>query len=78
MWEHGESMSFWQLLLWKDLDSNVYKVFMWSNMQDKDSGKRSPEDKLYVSHFAMNVFMKADKQDRAGRADLYVRQQNLN
>jgi hypothetical protein len=32
-----------------------------------------PEDNLYLEGFALNVFGKADKQDRAGRADLYVK-----
>lgn len=31
-----------------------------------------PDDHLYVEGFALNVFSKADKQDRAGRSDLYV------
>lgn len=34
--------------------------------------KLGPEDNLYIEGFASNVFAKADKQDRAGRADLYV------
>ncbi|KAF3771488.1 Protein-like OF MAMMALIAN LYST-INTERACTING PROTEIN 5 [Nymphaea thermarum] len=38
--------------------------------QDKKSLKLSPEDHLHVEGFALNVFGKADKQDRAGRADL--------
>lgn len=31
-----------------------------------------PDDSMYVEGFASNVFGKADKIDRAGRADLYV------
>lgn len=38
--------------------------------KDKKSVQLSSEDNLYVEGFAMNVFMKADKQDRSGRADL--------
>ncbi|ONK69272.1 uncharacterized protein A4U43_C05F21120 [Asparagus officinalis] len=38
--------------------------------KDKKSLKLGPEDYLYVEGFASNVFAKADKQDRAGRADL--------
>lgn len=39
--------------------------------QDKKSLKLNPEDHLHAEGFALNVFGKADKQDRAGRADLY-------
>ncbi|CAN6479081.1 unnamed protein product [Victoria cruziana] len=38
--------------------------------KDKKSLKLNPEDHLHVEGFALNVFGKADKQDRAGRADL--------
>ncbi|GAA0138736.1 membrane traffic protein [Lithospermum erythrorhizon] len=38
--------------------------------KDKKSIKLGPEDNLYLEGFALNVFSKADKQDRAGRADL--------
>ncbi|KAK1296190.1 hypothetical protein QJS10_CPB15g01511 [Acorus calamus] len=38
--------------------------------KDKKSLKLGNEDYLYVEGFALNVFSKADKQDRAGRADL--------
>ncbi|KAG6487532.1 hypothetical protein ZIOFF_056120 [Zingiber officinale] len=37
---------------------------------DKKSLQLGPEDNLYVEGFASNLFAKADKQDRAGRADL--------
>ena len=50
-------------------------LFMYNKMvtlQDKKTLKLGPEDYLYVEGFALNVFAKADKQDRAGRADLYV------
>lgn len=40
-------------------------------LQDKKSLKLSPDDNLHLEGFALNVFAKADKQDRAGRADLY-------
>lgn len=32
----------------------------------------SPDDSMHVEGFALGVFAKADKQDRAGRADLYA------
>ncbi|XP_020223085.1 protein HOMOLOG OF MAMMALIAN LYST-INTERACTING PROTEIN 5 [Cajanus cajan] len=38
--------------------------------KDKKSIQLGPEDNLYLEGFALNVFAKADKQDRAGRADL--------
>ncbi|XP_062077568.1 protein HOMOLOG OF MAMMALIAN LYST-INTERACTING PROTEIN 5 isoform X2 [Humulus lupulus] len=38
--------------------------------EDKKSLKLGSEDSLYLEGFASNVFAKADKQDRAGRADL--------
>lgn len=38
--------------------------------KDKKSLQLGPEDNLYLEGFALNVFGKADKQDRAGRADL--------
>ncbi|XP_048129893.1 protein HOMOLOG OF MAMMALIAN LYST-INTERACTING PROTEIN 5 isoform X2 [Rhodamnia argentea] len=38
--------------------------------KDKKSLTLGPEDNLYLEGFALNVFGKADKQDRAGRADL--------
>lgn len=40
-------------------------------LQDKKSLKLGPDDHLHVEGFALSVFAKADKQDRAGRADLY-------
>lgn len=43
-------------------------------MQDKKVVKLSPDDNMYMEGFALRVFAKADKQDRAGRADLYVLQ----
>ena len=49
------------------LESNLH-IYL---SQDKTSLKLGPEDYLYVEGFASNVFAKADKQDRAGRADLY-------
>lgn len=39
-------------------------------LQDKKSLKLGPEDNLHLEGFALNVFAKADKQDRSGRADL--------
>ncbi|KAM7250859.1 hypothetical protein ACFE04_022742 [Oxalis oulophora] len=38
--------------------------------KDKKSITLSPDDGLHLEGFALNVFAKADKQDRAGRADL--------
>ncbi|TYI85301.1 hypothetical protein E1A91_D05G431200v1 [Gossypium mustelinum] len=38
--------------------------------KDKKTLKLGPEDHLHLEGFALNVFGKADKQDRAGRADL--------
>ena len=38
--------------------------------QDKKAVTLSPDDNMYVEGFAQNVFVKADKVDRAGRADL--------
>ncbi|CAE6121081.1 unnamed protein product [Arabidopsis arenosa] len=38
--------------------------------QDKKSLNLSPDDNMHVEGFALSVFAKADKQDRAGRADL--------
>ncbi|GAB2277750.1 hypothetical protein Dimus_012453 [Dionaea muscipula] len=38
--------------------------------KDKKSLKLGPDDHLHLEGFALNVFEKADKQDRAGRADL--------
>uniref|UniRef100_A0A0D9WPQ2 Vta1/callose synthase N-terminal domain-containing protein n=1 Tax=Leersia perrieri TaxID=77586 RepID=A0A0D9WPQ2_9ORYZ len=38
--------------------------------KDKKSLTLGPDDYLHVEGFALNVFAKADKQDRAGRADI--------
>nr|XP_027064739.1 protein HOMOLOG OF MAMMALIAN LYST-INTERACTING PROTEIN 5-like [Coffea arabica] len=38
--------------------------------KDKKSLQLGPDDHLHLEGFAMNVFSKADKQDRAGKADL--------
>ncbi|KAK4363907.1 hypothetical protein RND71_015265 [Anisodus tanguticus] len=38
--------------------------------KDKMSVKLGPDDHLHLEGFALNVFAKADKQDRTGRADL--------
>ncbi|KAI7732902.1 hypothetical protein M8C21_033219 [Ambrosia artemisiifolia] len=38
---------------------------------DKKSLQLGPDDHLHLEGFASNVFAKADKQDRAGKADLY-------
>lgn len=38
--------------------------------KDKKSLTLGPDDNLHLEGFALNVFAKADKQDRAGRADI--------
>ncbi|KAL2523739.1 ProteinOF MAMMALIAN LYST-INTERACTING PROTEIN 5 [Abeliophyllum distichum] len=38
--------------------------------KDKKSLTLGPDDSLHLEGFALNVFAKADKQDRAGRSDL--------
>ncbi|KAF9612303.1 hypothetical protein IFM89_038873 [Coptis chinensis] len=50
--------------------SSILVSLMNQLEKDKKSLKLGPEDNLYVEGFASNVFAKADKQDRAGRADL--------
>nr|XP_029118529.1 protein HOMOLOG OF MAMMALIAN LYST-INTERACTING PROTEIN 5 isoform X2 [Elaeis guineensis] len=51
--------------------TNALLVSLMNQLEkDKKSLKLGPEDYLYVEGFASNVFAKADKQDRAGRADL--------
>ncbi|XP_058080455.1 protein HOMOLOG OF MAMMALIAN LYST-INTERACTING PROTEIN 5 isoform X2 [Magnolia sinica] len=51
--------------------TNAILVSLMNQLEkDKKSLKLGPEDNLYVEGFALNVFAKADKQDRAGRADL--------
>lgn len=44
---------------------------MLVSLQDKKSLNLGPDDNLHIEGFALNVFAKADKQDRAGRADKY-------
>jgi hypothetical protein len=39
--------------------------------KDKKVVKLSPDDNMHMEGFALSVFAKADKQDRAGRADVY-------
>ncbi|CAL0307375.1 unnamed protein product [Lupinus luteus] len=51
--------------------TNALLVSLMKQLEkDKKSTQLGPEDNLYVEGFALNVFGKADKQDRAGRADL--------
>ncbi|KAM0941605.1 putative vacuolar protein sorting-associated protein Vta1 [Dioscorea sansibarensis] len=51
--------------------TNALLVSLMSQLEkDKKSLTLGPDDNLYVEGFAANVFAKADKQDRAGRADL--------
>jgi vacuolar protein sorting-associated protein VTA1 len=44
--------------------------------KDKKSLTLGSDDHLHVEGFALNVFAKADKQDRAGRADMYYTLKN--
>ncbi|KAL2653761.1 hypothetical protein R1flu_021889 [Riccia fluitans] len=50
---------------------NGLLVSLMSQLEkDKKVVKVSPDDNMYLEGFALSVFAKADKQDRAGRADL--------
>ncbi|KAK4491752.1 hypothetical protein RD792_002527 [Penstemon davidsonii] len=52
--------------------TNALLVSLMNQLEkDKNSLKLGPDDHLHVEGFALNVFAKADKQDRAGRADLF-------
>ncbi|KAL2316706.1 hypothetical protein Fmac_030582 [Flemingia macrophylla] len=51
--------------------TNALLVSLMKQLEkDKKTIQLGPEDNLYLEGFALNVFAKADKQDRAGRADL--------
>ncbi|CAL5390387.1 unnamed protein product [Camellia sinensis] len=51
--------------------TNALLVSLMNQLEkDKKSLKLGPDDHLHLEGFASNVFAKADKQDRAGRADL--------
>ncbi|KAL8033491.1 hypothetical protein ABFX02_13G162400 [Erythranthe guttata] len=51
--------------------TNALLVSLMKQLEkDKKSLKLGPDDHLHVEGFASNVFARADKQDRAGRADL--------
>ncbi|KAL6544513.1 hypothetical protein OROMI_023375 [Orobanche minor] len=51
--------------------TNALLVSLMSQLEkDKKSLSLGPDDHLHMEGFALNVFAKADKQDRAGRADL--------
>ncbi|GLT57532.1 hypothetical protein SLA2020_304980 [Shorea laevis] len=51
--------------------TNALLVSLMNQLEkDKKSLKLGPEDNLHLEGFALNVFAKADKQDRAGKADL--------
>ncbi|XP_004491432.1 protein HOMOLOG OF MAMMALIAN LYST-INTERACTING PROTEIN 5 [Cicer arietinum] len=51
--------------------TNALLVSLMKQLEkDKKSVQLGLEDNLYLEGFALNVFGKADKQDRAGRADL--------
>lgn len=51
--------------------TNALLVSLMNQLEkDKKTVKLAPEDNLHLEGFALNVFGKADKQDRAGKADL--------
>ncbi|CAI9088322.1 OLC1v1022625C1 [Oldenlandia corymbosa var. corymbosa] len=51
--------------------TNALLVSLMNQLEkDKKSVQLGPDDHLHLEGFALNVFAKADKQDRAGRADL--------
>ncbi|XP_054799615.1 protein HOMOLOG OF MAMMALIAN LYST-INTERACTING PROTEIN 5 [Prosopis cineraria] len=51
--------------------TNALLISLMNQLEkDKKSIKLGPEDNLHLEGFALNVFAKADKQDRAGRSDL--------
>ncbi|KAL0362875.1 UNVERIFIED_CONTAM: protein OF MAMMALIAN LYST-INTERACTING PROTEIN 5 [Sesamum calycinum] len=51
--------------------TNALLVSLMNQLEkDKKSLKLGSDDYLHVEGFALNVFARADKQDRAGRADL--------
>ncbi|KAK4278426.1 hypothetical protein QN277_016274 [Acacia crassicarpa] len=51
--------------------TNALLVSLMNQLEkDKKSIKLEPDDSLHLEGFALNVFAKADKQDRAGRSDL--------
>lgn len=51
--------------------TNALLVSLMNQLEkDKKCLKLGPEDNLHLEGFALNLFAKADKQDRAGRADL--------
>ncbi|CAI9760398.1 unnamed protein product [Fraxinus pennsylvanica] len=51
--------------------TNAILVSLMKQLEkDKKSLTLGPDDYLHLEGFALNVFAKADKQDRAGRADL--------
>ncbi|XP_017258303.1 LOW QUALITY PROTEIN: protein HOMOLOG OF MAMMALIAN LYST-INTERACTING PROTEIN 5-like [Daucus carota subsp. sativus] len=50
--------------------TNALLVSLMKQLEkDKKSLELTPDDGLHIEGFALNVFAKADKQDRAGRAD---------
>lgn len=61
-------LNFRIMLTWSCKRSVLYLIHIF--FQDKKSLKLGPDDHLHVEGFGLNVFAKADKQDRAGRADL--------
>ncbi|KAL2473077.1 Protein-like protein OF MAMMALIAN LYST-INTERACTING PROTEIN 5 [Forsythia ovata] len=51
--------------------TNAILVSLMKQLEkDKKSLTLGPDDSLHLEGFALNVFAKADKQDRAGRSDL--------
>lgn len=53
------------------LSALVSHHFQMGTWQDKTVVKLSSDDNMHMEGFALGVFAKADKQDRAGRADAY-------
>ncbi|XP_075659249.1 7-deoxyloganetin glucosyltransferase-like [Castanea sativa] len=64
-----ECFMYWPIKWWFDGDQTS-SVRGYFDGQDKKSLKLGPEDRLHLEGFALNVFAKADKQDRVGQADL--------
>lgn len=62
------ALCFMHYLIWQIPMVDVVHIIF----QDKKSLKLGPDDNLHIEGFASSVFSKADKQDRAGRSDLYA------
>ncbi|KAL4311855.1 hypothetical protein GQ457_01G006640 [Hibiscus cannabinus] len=58
--------------------TNALLVSLMNQLEkDKKSVKLGHENNLHLEGFALNVFAKADKQDRAGRADFLSRNRSM-